>query len=138
MSALTEFQDRLKERIKGDIGELMPDEVVKEMIAQALNEEFLKPRTVPNPNYTGGFYQQREITVPPLLLEYLQPQLEGITRKVIGDYLQANPGKLEQWIDEQIGKQIGDFLQKAVASLFQSQFQQFKCQLVSELSQQKY
>lgn len=132
-TAIEAFQNRLRERIKGDIGELMPDEVVKEMIARVLDDEFMKPRKISK----GMDYLGRDEfeNAPPLMLEFIRPQIEGIIVRCVQEYFAANPGALEAKIDELIGKQIAGFLQNALSRLLGNMFDEFKCKLVSELSQ---
>ncbi len=39
---LSEFQKRISEKLRDDIGNMMPDEVLKEMVNRALEEQFFK------------------------------------------------------------------------------------------------
>lgn len=130
--AMVEFQERLKERIKGDIGELMPDEVIKQLIEKVVSDEFTKPRTLPNPRY-GDYGEPATIMRPALLLEYLQPHLERIARGGIADYLATNPGKLEAIMQDLIGQNMAKLIQKALSGLLEQHFDQFKYKIVQEL-----
>ena len=48
------FEDKLKAKIKNDIGELLSDEDLQKMVKSSINSVFFDPR--PNPKYKSSYY----------------------------------------------------------------------------------
>ncbi len=128
--ALTEFQERLKERVKGDIGELMPDSVIKELIEQTITKEFLEPYTTRE----GEGWYARPVHHPSRLMQYFKPHIETAMLRYVADWSAANPGKLEAVVKEAIGENVEEFFGKAVRAYFKNQFEQFQFNLLNQIN----
>lgn len=47
------FRDRVLEKLRGDIGEMLPDEALATLVQQAVNDQFFKERKVPSSRTYG-------------------------------------------------------------------------------------
>lgn len=55
------FMDRVKAKLRDDIGSMLPDEAVQQMVDKVIHDEFFKPRRIPKPG--RGSYSSDEIEV---------------------------------------------------------------------------
>lgn len=130
--ALKEFQERLQERIKGDIGELMPDEVVKDLIVKTIEQEFLRPYT----EIRGSGYYKQSVHCEARLLQYIKPHVEAAMLKYVAVWVSEHPGEIEKIVEDALGNEVGVFLRKTMQAFYRSQFESFKFGLIQELSKQ--
>jgi hypothetical protein len=101
-SALSDFETKLKDRIRADIAELIPDEVLAEMIKQTINEQFMQTRRIcENPDASS--YYQRWKESPPWLLEVIQPLLKDQIDAHIRAWAQENSEKITEMVRSEIG-----------------------------------
>lgn len=91
------FEERLKERIKGDIGDLIPDELLSSMVSNSINDILVKPRETKN-SY-GGVIDSK-----PGLLEEITRDL--LTEQ-IKEYIIKNE-ELNKLISDAIESKIND------------------------------
>lgn len=54
LAPMESFIERVKGRLRDDIGSLLPDEAVQQMVERVINEEFFVKRRVPKPG-RGGY-----------------------------------------------------------------------------------
>lgn len=78
LAPLDAFMDRVKAKLRDDIGSLLPDEAVQAMVEKVINDEFFKPRLEPKPG--RGSYSTETIEVPAkfaqMVIEAALPVLE--------------------------------------------------------------
>lgn len=111
------FEQKISDRIRADIGELMPDEVLKGIVGRAMEKAFFA-ETV-----TSDRYGHRE-TKPPLVAEIIKELLETKVRKATLEYLHENDEKVQEMLDERLSKGL-------VSAVVQSFDWVFKDALVS-------
>jgi hypothetical protein len=118
---MSEFEAKLKDRIRTDIAELIPDEVLAEMIKAVINEQFFKPReTCENPN--APIYQQRWKESPPWLLEVVQPLIKTQIDAHVTGWAQENSEKIAEMVRAEIGESGEKAIARAISSVFSSAF----------------
>lgn len=93
----TTFQERLFERIRADIGDLMTDEDLKSIVEQAAAKAFFEPR------YTQSHYGGRT-EQPPLLVELVTKLLSDRVYEVCSEWAKENGDVFRQAIDAAIEK----------------------------------
>ena len=105
---MQQFRDRVKEKLKEDIADLLPDDVLAGMVEQAINEEFFKERVTRN-NY--GSETGRE---PSWFVQEVVKIATPIIKRAINDYLENHR--------DIIDKALQDFLteQNLAAMMFTS------------------
>ena len=52
-SAIDQFQAKVVERLRDDIRDLLPEEVLKELVTRAVEHEFFKPREIYQNSYSS-------------------------------------------------------------------------------------
>ena len=120
-SALSDFETKLKDRIRADIAELIPDEVLAEMIKQTINEQFMQTRRIcENPDASS--YYQRWKESPPWLLEVIQPLLKDQIDAHIRAWAQENSEKITEMVRSEIGASGEQSIARAISSVFSSAF----------------
>jgi hypothetical protein len=53
---MAEFQERVIKKLQADIGEMLPPDVLQKLVERAIEEQFMKPRKVRDPNRGYGDY----------------------------------------------------------------------------------
>jgi hypothetical protein len=120
-SALSDFESKLKDRIRADIAELIPDEVLAEMIKQTINEQFMKTRKVCE-NPEASSYNRRWRDSPPWLFEVIQPLIKDQIDSHITTWAQDNSDKIAEMVRAEIGESGEKSIARAISSVFSSAF----------------
>lgn len=90
---ITEFQDKLKQRIRDDIRDLLPDSAVAGLVEKAVNEEFFQPRRV-DEDY--GRWRME----PSWFVTEIRKAAEPIIRAEVSRFIAENPAAIEKVIAE--------------------------------------
>ena len=85
-----DFQERLFDKIRADIGSLMTDEDMKKLVHAAFEREFFTPRI----EQEGGGYNRREVQKPPRIIEITKELLEPMLRKILDQWIAENHEKV--------------------------------------------
>lgn len=100
------FQDRIKERVRNDIRDMLPDEAVAELVRRAVEEEFFRPRKV---EVERGFSSRTEVH-PSWFVEEVVKAATPIIKQAVVQAVADRP--------EVIEKVIGDFLDQNKLAAF--------------------
>jgi hypothetical protein len=120
-SAMSEFEAKLKDRIREDIAELIPDEVLAEMIRKTINDQFMQTRKIcENPDASS--YYQRWKESPPWLLEVVQPLIKTQIDAHVTGWAQENSEKIAEMVRAEIGESGEKAITRAISSVFSSAF----------------
>jgi hypothetical protein len=117
LSPQESFQKKLTDRIRKDIGELMPDEAITEAIQRAMEDAFFKPRKVHN----GRTYGQQYDEHPPWIVDLVKELLEPKVKEAVEEWIGANPEEVKKIVAARLDEGLGSAMIKAVDSLFQNQ-----------------
>ena len=120
-SALSDFETKLKDRIREDIAELIPDEVLAEMIQKTINEQFMRTRKICE-NPESPSYHQRWKDSPPWLFEVIQPLIKDQIDAHVTGWAQENSDKIAEMVRTEIGESGEKAIAKAISSVFASAF----------------
>lgn len=123
------FEQKLKDRIRDSMGELMSDDDLKKIVEASVNDILFKVRTVRDDNRYGGGTKQ----APPLIQEILTPLIEKTAHKVVTEWAKEpqNQAVIEAVIKERMGRGITD----AIAMAFDQKFSQAFFALQQSLKQ---
>lgn len=120
------FEQRIFERIRGSLGELMSDEDLKRLVEAAMQKAFHEPRTVSIDRWGDKKH------APPLITEAVNAFLASRANGAIQAWLEQNP--------DVIGAVVKDAIAKGVLGWVQSYMDQkltYPLQnLMSQLQQQ--
>jgi hypothetical protein len=120
VSNASQFGDRLRERIRNTLGDLIPDDQW-DMLLAAEMKRFFEPRVEGNP----GYHQQR---IPSDFTTIVQEEFAKWARTKIVAYLETDPGWQTKWggtggelptkLDEMIERNLPILMRECVASFF--------------------
>jgi len=92
---MTNFRERIAEKLRADIGAMLPDDALIAMVRQAVENEFFKERTVDD-----GQYHTK--TAPSWFVTEVTKAAEPILREMLAHYIKENRPVIE--------KALADFL----------------------------
>jgi len=117
------FKEKMQDRIKDSIGELMTDEELSKIIEKAVNQIFFEP--------THNGYNQKD--TPPFLHSLIKALLEEQVRIIVNKYIKNHTEEVKKVIDETISKGIGNAMIGAISDRFQNDLLNFKCSIANNL-----
>lgn len=100
-SPLAQFREKVAERIRADIGDLMPDEMLQEIVKQSIEAELNRP--------IGGEYSKT-------------PWLQTEVRKHIGDKVHAEARRQIEEKEKEIGAMLADEIRKQLPEMMATIF----------------
>lgn len=105
------FEEKVKERIRDSIGDLMPDEVLVDILRRAIEEQFFE-QTLTEDRWGSKHYQE-----PWLLKEVgtlLNAKLKGMLQNVLEEREAEIGAAVAKTIEEQAPQMIAAFLMTAL------------------------
>lgn len=125
-----EFQNRLVDRLRNDVMNLIPDEKLAELAEQAMQSMFFTRRE----RKRGGYSDTVEV-----LPSWWEEEVEKVLRERVHlfatDYLNANREKLEKVIAESIAENLPLWLATALTNIFTSSTQSIGYNLGNDITQ---
>jgi len=104
------FQERMIDRIRDSIGELMTDEELSKIVHRAMEEIFFKPMEL------KMGYQTKE--VPPFIHQLLKELLADAVRNEVTKYIAENKLIVLKQIQQTISRGMGQALIDAISNRF--------------------
>ena len=92
------FEEKMKNRIKDSIGDLITDEQLTSLINKAMNETFLKPTY----REEGMGYNSRKVEVPPFLHTVVKELLTEQVKSAVAVYIDENKESIEKSVTDLI------------------------------------
>lgn len=124
------FQDRLKERIRESIGELLTDEDLDNLIRRGIDEVFFQERRVQQDHYP-----HRIQTYPPLIHEIVQDLLSSQMKAAVERWLQDHEAEVKAAIETVIRDGAGNAMIHSLDNRLQGLFEQFGQSVAINLQQ---
>jgi hypothetical protein len=114
------FEQKLKDRIRDSMGELMSDDDLKKIVEASVNDILFKNRTVRDDNRYGSGTKQE----PPLIQEILTPLIKETAYKVVTEWAQRpeNQEVILAVVKERLGRGLTDALAMALDQKFSNAF----------------
>ena len=122
------FENRMKERIRDSIGELMTDDELSKIISRCVEDIFFKEREIKE-----GYHTRTE---PPFVHKIVEELLTRRVKEQVMIYFGENKDKLLEIVKGIIGKGIGEAVFKAIDQKFQNDLYTFQNNIITTLSQQ--
>lgn len=135
MTALTAqqtFEERMKERIRDSIGELMPDAALAEIVKRATEQAFFKPRELER---RDAYYGGRPETKEPWITEFVRGELSKQVGEAVKAWMKENDARIQEAVNAALGENIMDTLASAVRQTFSGAFYTFGENIRSTLQQ---
>ena len=120
------FEEKMRNRIRESIGELIDDETLKKLIKVATEDVFLKPRI------EGTIYHKEE--KPSFLCELIKELLSEKVKEAVDEYINNHPEEVAKTIKEVINLGIGNALLYSFESKFQQEFFNFQTNIMSQIA----
>ena len=122
------FEERMKDRIRDSIGELMTDEELSKIVKKATEEIFFKPTTVKE-----GYHTREE---KPFIFDLVKDLLRDSVHIQVKDYFEENKESILERIDKIIKEGLGSAVLNALASKFDMDLNMFQNNLIQTLQNQ--
>lgn len=119
------FEERMKDRIRKDIGSLMTDEELRAIVSRAVEEVFFKPKQVPSTYHT-----KQE---PPMIHMIVRELLETQVRRSVDAWMVEHRDTVEQALQKMLLEGAGFALINALNSKFEVDLYNFQTSLQSKL-----
>lgn len=119
------FQERMKDRIKDSIGELMTDDELSKIVSRSMEEIFFKPMTVKD-----GYHTRQE---PPFVHQLLKELLVVEVRKAVSEYIADHKEDVLKNIQETISLGMGQALVNAIKLQFSNDLLNFQNNLMTTI-----
>lgn len=124
-----DFEERLFEKIRSDIGSLMTDEQLKKLVETAMERTFFQDR-VELDRY--GSVNSRK---PPHITELVKGLLATKVQEAVNEWLKEHPDEIRKVIEEALRGGMTDALTRAIRGLIDSTFAQMQYNLQQALEQ---
>lgn len=116
------FEENLMDRIRDSIGELMPDEKLKEILERGVEEALFKGKRIQKQ------YGEDEFKTC-LVEEMVEELLLGKMKEAVNQWLKDNPEKIEEAIKNAIENGAGQCMVQALDRRFEPAFMQLSNKL---------
>lgn len=128
MNAITtqkSFQERIKDRIKNSIGELMTDKELSEIVNRAMEEIFFKP-TIIQDRYTTK-------ETPPFIHQLLKELLTENVNKAVSEYILNHKEDVQKAIQRVVSVGMGKALMNAISLQFNNDLMNFQNDIMDNI-----
>jgi hypothetical protein len=126
------FEQRMKERIRDSIGDLISDEDLTKMVDRSLEEVFFKSR--PNPKHAAYYNSGEPATIPPLLHDIIKEVLEANVQAAVREWIGSNQEEVNVIIQKVVQEGIGAAVLGAMNSMFSHQLSNFQANISQQIS----
>lgn len=113
------FEEKLKQRIRDSVGELMTDEDLKKILERSIDEYLFKPRHNPSKGSFGSDY-------PPFIEECIKRQMESKVSLAVDKWARDNPDKIDEAVQKVILMGIAGCVETAMGYRFSYMFQEIQ------------
>lgn len=131
MTALTpqqSFEERIKERIRESIGELMPDEALAQIVARGVEDAFFKERLAKDR------YGYETHTEPAWIVRFLRNELEKQVREATEKWFADNAERVGGLLREILDGSILSVLGRAINSVFREPMDALRSEMEARIS----
>lgn len=126
------FEERMKERIRDSIGDLISDEDLGKMVDRSLEEVFFKARA--NPKRTSYYNSGEPDTLPPLLHEIVKTAMTEQVTEAVKEYIANNRDQVDASIKTVLEQGMGNALVSALNGLFACQLSSLQANLTNQFN----
>lgn len=99
---IADFKQRVTEKLKTDIGSLMPDDVLSVLVQQAVKELFFTKQVVPKPNRPT--YSSETIEVPSWFEEEVIAQIQPLLKVSISEFISKHEAYILEVVNASLEK----------------------------------
>ena len=107
------FEDRIIDRIKQGIGDMMTDEELKSILSKGVEKVFFEPR------FTGvdrwGTMESKRSLCDEVIANHLEQKL----REVINEWVKSNPDAMQNAIESTLKASVAEVVMQAINARFE-------------------
>ena len=122
------LDEKLKELIQTNIGDLISDEDIKAIVAKGIEEFIFKGTIVVDP-----YYSSRNKIVPPYIETAIKEQFKELFTEQIKEFIEKNSAIILAEIPNAIGHNTTESINKAVSGVFFQAFSNFELNIMTRL-----
>ena len=118
---MDQFRERVTEKLKRDIGEMLPDDVLQQLTQRAVDEQFFTERRAPNPRGYGS-----DVFKPPWFVDEVAKVAEPIIRESVQKFIDERTADIEAGVQKFLSDQnltlltVGMLTQQMNANMYAS------------------
>jgi hypothetical protein len=130
MNAIVEnksFQEKMQDRIRDSIGDLLSDEDLKKLIERGMEDVFFKGKVVQEP---WGRVTSEQL---PLIHRMVKEHIEPIVREEVAKYIDNNRELVVNTIKQTLEVGAGMLLVKAMNQTFQNSLMTLQGNMITDL-----
>lgn len=108
------FMDKMSSRIRDDIGDLLPNDVLSELVQKNINELFLQDKKVRIPKSYGGFetkFEQSDFR------KMIAEETSPLVAEVLKSYFEENQDAIKLLVESEIKKSAESIFSLAISSM---------------------
>lgn len=124
------FEQKMSDRIKDGIGDLITDEELKKILDRSMEEIFFTLRPNPRKTYSNNEPEKLQPFLYDLIKELMLPQLNILLK----EYLAANQEEVMKALKEVVTAGAGQAMINALNSQFQTQFHMFQSNIQNQIN----
>ena len=122
------FEEKMKDRIRESIGDLLTDEDLYKLIEKGIQEAFFTETTVQE-----GW---KTTTKPSLMTGILKEVLVQQVREAVNRWLIEHKDEVQKMLDEALMKGVGKLVEEAISSWFHTSMMNLKFDIEQRLMNQ--
>lgn len=111
-----QFQEAMMARMRGIMGELMPQATLEEITKRGVEEAFFKPRLARK----GNGYGSKDEFDPPWVNEFVQKEIADEVKKQIAAWIVANQDRLTKLVETSLSDGVTGCVMQAFAEMFRT------------------
>ena len=124
------FQEKMKERMRAAMGDLMPDEVLAGIVAKGIEEAFFKKQQRPDRRDWGS----GAIDYPSWLVEHVQVVARAEVEKQTKQWFVDNHERVAEVVRDSLAGGIVAAVARAADNMFQGSFLTFAASISQQLA----
>ena len=121
------FEEKMKDRIKESIGDLIGDEDLKKLLDAAMHDVFFKPSKIKVNSWDTK-------DGPSFLQEIVKELMEDKVRDAVQVYINTHTDEVNKIIEDVVTEGAGMAMVKAMNQLFSNQMYMFQSNIANQLA----
>jgi hypothetical protein len=121
------FEERMFDRIKENMGDLMTSEELKKILETAMERAFFQSVVIKSNSWGGG-----DSVKEPYIVSMVRKEMEPMVREAVRNYLKEHEAQVLKTIDETIAKGFFDLVKQHMEQAINQPMWQFKEQLMQK------
>lgn len=127
---MQEFKDKVAERLRDQIGDLIPDEALAKMVEDAMQKAFFEGRVTKK--WDG--YRHSETSEPPWFVSEVKGLVDARVKEAVINEMNKRAEDLDKIIEERLEAGMSQMVLKTIDDVFRNAFQQVGFNLQQDIN----